>query len=176
MELLRVCNLSLEYKTGNGLLRAITDVSFSLEKGVTLGVVGESGCGKSTLIKAIIGLIPENGRISAGQVLFDGQDLVPMNYNQLRAVRWRRIALINQAAMNAFNPVHRVGDQIVEVMTVQGGMSKAESKKRAARLFEIVGLEAKRLSDYPHQLSGGNAPAMHDRHGPGLGAGTDHCR
>lgn len=155
MNILEVRNLSVEYGTSKGTVEAIDNVSFSLRKGESLGIVGESGCGKSTVMKSLLRLLPENGQISNGQVLFEDQDLARLEYKDLRRVRWKEIALINQAAMNAFNPVYRIGDQIMEVMTVQGNMSKKEAEKRAVELFSIVGLDSKRLKDFPHQLSGG---------------------
>lgn len=155
MSILEVKNLSVEYMTSKGPVKAIDGVSFSIERGEALGIVGESGCGKSTILKSLLRLLPENGVISEGQVLFDGLDLVQLDQEGLRDVRWKKIALINQAAMNAFNPVYRVGEQILEVMTIQGGLSRKEAQAKAIELFSIVGLDAKRLNDFPHQLSGG---------------------
>lgn len=124
---MKVKDLSVSYRTFKGDVTAVQDFSMTLEKGESLGLVGESGCGKTTVMKSLIRLLSDNGFISGGEVLVDGKDLVPMSYEELREVRWRKIALINQAAMNAFNPVYTIGDQICEVITVQGGMTKKDA-------------------------------------------------
>ena len=154
--MLEVKNLVTEYKGENGTLKAVDNLSFSLKDGESLGVVGESGCGKSTIMHSLLRLLPDNGSIKSGEILLDGnRDIAKMSFNELRSVRWKEIAFITQSAMNAFNPVYRILDQMVEVMTIQGGYTKADAEKKAEKLFELVGLEAKRLKDYPHQLSGG---------------------
>ena len=153
--LLDVENLTVEYKTPKGPLRAVDDVSFAVAPGEAVGVVGESGCGKSTVMKALLRLLPQGGRIVGGHIRFRGDDVVTMDEVRLRSVRWRQMALITQSAINALNPVYRVGDQIAEVLVVHTGMGKREALERAATLFRWVGLDPKRLTSYPHQLSGG---------------------
>lgn len=155
MSLLQVENLTVQYKLPTGYVNAIENVSFSLEEGEALGVIGESGCGKTTLMKAVLRLLADNGRIASGHIRFRGTDLVPLSTKELAEFRWNEISVITQSSMNALNPVAKVGDQIAEVLTIKGGMSRQDAWQRAGELFAIVGLEAKRLHDYPHQLSGG---------------------
>jgi len=155
MPLLEVDALQVEYRLADGTMQALDRVSFALEEGEAMGVIGESGCGKSTLMKALLRLLPDNGRISEGSVLFRGRDLGRMGDAELARLRWNEMALIPQSSMNALNPVYRVGDQIVEVLTVKGGLGRREAWERAGELYRMVGLEEKRLHDYPHQLSGG---------------------
>lgn len=155
MALLDVQDLRTEYRTAAGRLMAVDGISFSVSEGEALGVIGESGCGKSTIMKSVLRLLPDGARIAGGQVRFRGEDLGAMSPERLNRLRWNEIALISQSSMNALNPVYRVGDQIVEVLTVKGAMPRREAEVRAAELFRVVGLDAKRLRDYPHQLSGG---------------------
>ena len=155
MPLLDVADLRVEYQLPGGSLRAVESVSFGLEKGGTMGIVGESGCGKSTLMKALLRLLPANARITGGSIRFKGQDLVPLRDDELRRLRWKEIAYVPQSALNALNPVYRVGEQIAEAIMVHQGKSRKEAWERAKTLFNWVGLEAKRLDAYPHQLSGG---------------------
>lgn len=155
MSLLEVRNLQTEYKTAGGILNAVQDVSFTVEEGEALGVVGESGCGKSTVMKSILQLLPVNGRITNGSIIYKGEDITSYNVKELRNIRWREISIISQGAMNSFNPVYTIGDQLIEVMIVQGNYNEVEAQDRAEELFNIVGLDRKRLNDYPHQMSGG---------------------
>lgn len=155
MVLLEVKNLDIDYMTKEGPLKAVSDISFTLEEGERLGLVGESGCGKTTLAKCIMKLLPSNGVISKGEMIFKGDDLVPKTAEEIRKLRWKEISMIAQSAMNALNPVYRVGDQIVEAIQAHVSMSYDDAMKRAGELFELVGLERKRLRDYPHQMSGG---------------------
>jgi peptide/nickel transport system ATP-binding protein len=156
MVLLEVENLSIGYKTSKGYLHAVEGVSFTLEAGRSLGFVGESGCGKTTLGMALMGLLPPNGVIGQGRILFDGEDLLQKTPDEMRDVRWREIAMIFQAAMNALNPVQRVRDQIAEaLLTHDASMGKEEAFEKVAGLFQLVGLPKKRMGDYPHQYSGG---------------------
>ncbi|MHA6253128.1 ABC transporter ATP-binding protein [Oceanobacillus sp. CAU 1775] len=155
MALVEVRNLDIDYHTQNGPLKAVSDISFTLEEGERLGLVGESGCGKTTLAKSLMRLLPENGVVSKGEILFKGQDIVKMEDEEIRKLRWSQISMIAQSAMNALNPVYRVGSQIVEAIQAHADMSDQEAMNRAAELFNLVGLERKRLRDYPHQMSGG---------------------
>jgi len=156
MSLLEVQNLSITYQTRGGPLRAVEDISFFLEEGKTLGFVGESGCGKSTIGLALMGLLPPNATITSGRILFNGRDLVGLSETDLRQIRWQKIAMIFQAAMNALNPVHRVADQVAEaILAHTPGISKADSLTKVQELFDLVEIPAKRMNDYPHQYSGG---------------------
>jgi peptide/nickel transport system ATP-binding protein len=155
MALLQLKNIDITYTLGKGSLKAVDDVSFSLEKGKSLGVVGESGCGKTTIAKSIMRLLPKNGEISSGSIFFNGEDLVKKSKEEMRKYRLNEIAMISQSAMNALNPVYTIGYQITEGILAHDAMGKKAADRRAAEVFEMVGLEAKRLTSYPHQLSGG---------------------
>lgn len=153
--LLKVEDLKVCYKLRDGLVHAVNGVSFELEKGEGLGLVGESGCGKTTVAKAILRLLGPFGEIISGKILFDSKDLVHADEREIREIRWKKISMIPQSAMNALNPVFRVGDQLVEAILTHEKIPKKEAWSRADELFEIVGIDKKRLKDYPHQLSGG---------------------
>ncbi|MFH1935764.1 MAG: ABC transporter ATP-binding protein [Pseudomonadota bacterium] len=155
MALLDIKNLSIHYGTKRGHVKAVEDVTFSVSEGGTLGLVGESGCGKTTIAKAIIKLLPRNGEISGGEILFKGRDLVGLTVEEIRRVRWEEIAVISQSAMNSLNPVVRVGNQIIEAMQTHRQVSRNEASERMAEVFELVGLSYERARDYPHQFSGG---------------------
>ena len=156
MALLEVDNLSIGYRTKQGYLKAVEGVSFTLDEGKSLGFVGESGCGKTTIGMALMGLMPPNGSIGQGRILFEGQDLLKMTEAQRRETRWSRIAMIFQAAMNAMNPVQRVGDQIAEAILVHNpGVEKEAALSQVEALFDLVGIPRDRLRGYPHQYSGG---------------------
>jgi len=152
--LLDVKNLKVEYLTTRGPVRAVEDVSFSLEPGDVMGLAGESGSGKSTIAHAMLRILPPPALITGGQVLFQGQDVLSMNMRQLEKFRWQSMSIVFQSAMNALNPVMRIRDQLCDVMQ-HHGLSPAEARQRSARLFDLVGIEQKRLDAYPHQLSGG---------------------
>lgn len=155
MNLLEVKNLYIDYITQEGTLNVVNDVSFDLKQGESLGLVGESGCGKTTIAKAIMRLLPNNGVISGGEIIFKNEDIVKKNKEEIRKLRLNEIAMISQSAMNSLNPVYTVGAQLEEGIMAHSNASKAEARKRAEEVFEIIGLDAKRLSSYPHQMSGG---------------------
>ena len=155
MALVEVRNLDIEYRTQKGPLKAVSDISFTLEEGERLGLVGESGCGKTTLAKSLMRLLPDNGVVANGEIIFKGRDLVKLSDEEVRKLRWSEISMIAQSAMNALNPVYRVGAQIVEAIQAHTDMSDEDAMNRAAELFHLVGLESMRLRDYPHQMSGG---------------------
>lgn len=156
MALLEVENLSIGYQTRKGPLNAVEEVSFSLEAGRSLGFVGESGCGKTTLGMALMRLLPKNGFIQSGKILFDGENLLAKSEDEMRQIRWRKMAMIFQAAMNALNPVHRVSDQIAEAILAHNPeLEKLEAYEQVKGLFQLVGLPTNRMRDYPHQYSGG---------------------
>jgi peptide/nickel transport system ATP-binding protein len=155
MSLLRVENLKVYYRTRGATVRAVDGVSFEIEKGEYFGLVGESGCGKTTLSRAILRLLPPNSDIVEGHIWFDGKDLATLSQKQLRSLRWSQISFVPQSALNALDPVVRVGDQIVEAIQAHQKVSRDECLQRAADLFGMVGLDPRRLRDYPHQYSGG---------------------
>jgi peptide/nickel transport system ATP-binding protein len=142
---------------GSPAVTAVDDVSFQIAAGETLGLVGESGSGKSVTAFSILRLLQPPGRVSGGQVLFEGRDLLALPEREMRAVRGARISLIFQEPMTALNPVMRVGDQIAEALLVHGQASKSEARSRAVDLLTAVRIPepAQRVRDYPHQLSGG---------------------
>ena len=153
--LLSVDNLAVEYHTARGAVRAVDGASFSVPEGSITGLVGESGCGKTTAARAITGVIAGNARITSGALVFKGRDLIAGGEAEWRKARWREIAFVPQSAMNSLNPVHRVGAQIEEVLVHRGGLRRAGARARARELFELVGRNASRLVEYPHQFSGG---------------------
>lgn len=150
---LQVRELSVEYRTGQGTLRAVDEVSFSVPRGRTVGLVGESGSGKSTLVTALLGLTRPPGRVVAGNVELNGHDLGPALRSLLRAARGRQIALVPQSAMNALNPAYPVQGQVAEAAALTRDPPAARA--RAAELLELVGIPASRRRAYPHELSGG---------------------
>ena len=156
MDLLTVENLTILYRTRRGCLTAVDQVSFSLPQGRCLGLVGESGSGKSTIGIASLGLLPKNAEVASGRILLDGQDLLKLAPEALRTVRWNKIAMIFQAAMNSLNPIQRVEDQIIEAIRTHAPQtSRNEAAARVAELFRQVGIPDQRRKDYPHQFSGG---------------------
>jgi oligopeptide/dipeptide ABC transporter ATP-binding protein len=156
MPLLEVRNLSTDFITPEGVaLRAVDNLSFTLERSETLGLVGESGCGKTTAMLSLLRLLPASGRIAQGQVLFDGEDLLALSPAEFRQRRWRDIAMVFQGAMNALNPVRTVGDQVREAIITHLPWERDKLGQRVGELLELVGIPAWRASQYPHQYSGG---------------------
>jgi oligopeptide/dipeptide ABC transporter ATP-binding protein len=155
MALLEVRDLSIDYEVDGGYLRAVRGVSFQLREGESLGLVGESGCGKTTASKALLKVLPPNGRITGGSIRLKGRDLVPLTEDEMREVRWRDVSMVFQSSMNALDPVYRIRDQIVEAIKLHEKISRRDAVSRAEELFSLVGIDRKRLRDYPHQLSGG---------------------
>ena len=153
---LEVANLSLDYLTRQGAVQAVREVSFRLEPGQSLGLVGESGCGKTSIANCLMRLLPDNARLNGGRIMLDGQDLLKLSEEEMRRYRWRRISMVFQAAMNSLDPVYRVGHQIVEAIEAHGVESTVgEARERVARLFRMVGLDPQLIDRYPHQFSGG---------------------
>lgn len=153
---LKVVDLALRYSTRQGEVKAIQDVSFDLARGQSLGLVGESGCGKTSLANCLMRLLPDNARLVGGQVFLDGQDLLSLSEEEIRKVRWRRISMVFQAAMNSLDPVYKVGEQVVEAIeTHDVETTVADARERVARLFQMVGLDPQLMERYPHEFSGG---------------------
>lgn len=156
MALLEIENLSIGYRSRRGMVTAVEGVGFALERGRALGLVGESGCGKTTIGKALMGLLPPNAEVLEGSIRFDGIQLAGAADDVLQMIRWNRISMIFQAAMNALNPIHRVGDQVAEaVLTHSPELHLWDAADRVAELFRLVGIPPARRNDYPHQYSGG---------------------
>jgi peptide/nickel transport system ATP-binding protein len=153
--LLDIRGLCVEYLTPNGAVRAAEDVWLRIAPGEIVGLAGESGCGKSTVAQAIMRLLRPPAVITDGQVLVDGDDVLDMDAQELTRFRWRKVALVFQSAMNALNPVMKLGDQIADVIIHHLGASRTAARARAAELLDLVGIDAKRLDAYPHELSGG---------------------
>jgi oligopeptide/dipeptide ABC transporter ATP-binding protein len=153
--LLEVRDLKTYFRLESGTVRAVDGVSFRLDYGEALGIVGESGCGKTTTALSLVQILPSNARIAGGEISLMGIDLVKKTENQLRRYRWREISIVFQGAMNALNPVQRVIDQIAEPIEQRLGESKSRSLARARELLELVGIPKDRGSSYPHELSGG---------------------
>lgn len=153
---LDVQNLSVTYRMDDGPdVPAVQNVSFTVKRGKTFGIVGESGCGKTTAMRALIGLLDENGEVTGGRVKLNGRDLTELSHAELRGVRWSEVAMIPQNVMNALNPVETVGSQIVDVICLHTDRSQEAARDHAADLFDRVGLDPARMADYPHEFSGG---------------------
>jgi oligopeptide/dipeptide ABC transporter ATP-binding protein len=154
--LLQVEDLRLSYRTSQGIVQAVDGVSFELGRGQAMAIIGESGCGKSSLTRAILRLTPRNVAASSGRVLLDGEDVMALEEERFRReVRWARIALVAQAAMNSLNPVLKVGEQVTEPMRFNRGAGKAAALQRAQEVFHLVGIPGDFLDRYAFELSGG---------------------
>ena len=148
-------NLETHFDTRSGVVRAVDNVTFSLEKGESLGLAGESGCGKTTTALSIIRLLPHNGRIVGGSIAYDGKDLATLKESDIRRIRWKHISIVFQGAMNALNPVRRVDWQIAEAIALHDHISMDDAAGRVDELLELVGINPARKHDYPHEFSGG---------------------
>ncbi len=156
MPLLEVNNLGIRLQTPRGPADAVRGVDFSLERGDTVGLIGESGCGKSITVMSIMGLLPEGANVS-GSIRFDGQELVGMPDRQMDRIRGNRIGMIFQEPMTALNPVHTIGKQVAEPLRLHRGLNASAAEKEAIALLDRVGIPqaARRIDAYPHQFSGG---------------------
>ena len=152
---LAVEDLRIRYRTSRGDAQAIDGISFEINDGEYLGLVGESGCGKSTVAKAVIGILPDNGKVVGGSIRYRGRELVGLPKAAMRRLRWADIALVPQSAMNGFDPVYTVEQQLQEAITAHRSMPAGARKDRIDEMFAMVGIEKTRLTDYPHQFSGG---------------------
>ena len=155
-KLLEINNLSIHYFADKMVFKAVNGVNLSLERGQTVGLVGETGAGKTTTALGIMGLIPSPpGKVVSGEILFEGKNLLKMSAKEMRKVRGKKISMIFQDPMTALNPVLTVGDQITEVIKLHEKCSTLEAAAKAKEMLEMVGIPAERFSDYPHQFSGG---------------------
>ncbi|NLM38507.1 MAG: ABC transporter ATP-binding protein [Firmicutes bacterium] len=156
--LLSVRNLKTHFYTEDGIVPAVDGISFDLERGGTLGIVGESGCGKSVTSLSIMGLIPSPpGKIVDGEILFEGRDLTKLSEAEMRKIRGNEISMIFQEPMTSLNPVFTIGNQIMEAIMLHQKLDKAAARKKAIEMLSLVGIPSpeKRIDEYPHQLSGG---------------------
>jgi oligopeptide/dipeptide ABC transporter ATP-binding protein len=155
--LLEISNLTTAFPGEDRLLKAVDGVSFSIQKGEVLCLVGESGCGKSMTALSILQLVPPPGSIIGGEVLFDGRDLMKLEQEDIRLIRGDRISMVFQEPMSALNPVFTLGDQVAEVLRIHRNMDRREANLKAVQLLEQVGIPdpERRAGEYPHQMSGG---------------------
>lgn len=153
--LLQVRDLVIEYQAGEDVVHAVDHLSLELAVGDSLGLVGESGSGKSSLAVALLRMLPENARVAGGRVVFDGADVVEMSKDELRRFRWQRMAVVFQAAMSSFNPVRRIGDQLVEAYQAHQDAPASQIRTLAVEEFGRLDLAPELLDHYPHELSGG---------------------
>jgi len=156
--LLSVKGLVTQFFTEDGIVKAVDGVDYDLEEGETLGLVGESGCGKSVSALSILRLIPNPpGRVVAGEVIFEGQDLLKLTEDEMRHIRGNRISMVFQEPMTSLNPILTIGRQITEPLELHMGLTPNQATDRAAELLTLVGIPdaAARIGDYPHQFSGG---------------------
>ena len=156
-KLLEVKDLEVVFNTEDGLMTAVNKISFSINKGETIGIVGESGCGKSVTSLAIMRLLAANGRIKSGKILFAGKDLLATSEKEMRYIRGNEISMIFQEPMTSLNPVLTIGNQIEETIRLHQGLTKKQALEKSIEALKVVGipLPEKRIKEYPHQLSGG---------------------
>ena len=154
--LLEVKDLTMHFSTLEGDVNAVDKVSFELNKGESIGFAGESGCGKTSLGLTILKLLPSNAKILGGSIVFDGMDLLSKSEEEVRQqFRWKRMAMVFQGSMNAFCPVHRIGDQIAEAIMLHQNVTRARANKRVQEVLSLVGIDPSRANNYPHEFSGG---------------------
>ena len=152
---LSIQDLDVDYKVDDKRVAALRDINIDIHKADRVGLVGESGCGKSTLLKAIMGVLPSNADTPNGKIELNTVNLLAADQETLRQTRWAHISMITQSALNALNPVHRVGAQIEEAILSHKNIPREDARIRAIELFNLVGVDPARLNDYPHQFSGG---------------------
>lgn len=155
MKLLEVKNLKTYFTIKQGTVKAVDGISFDLDYGEALGLVGESGCGKTTSALSIAHILPKEGEIVGGQILLEGVDLAGMSEKEINKYRWNDVSICFQGAMNALNPVMKIGEQIAEAIELHQGLDSKEALKKAASLLELVDIPGERISNYPHEFSGG---------------------
>ena len=157
MPVLEVRDLRTSFRTDDGIVKAVDGVTFSVERGKTLGIVGESGCGKSVTCLTIMGLNNRRNTVSSGEALFNGENLLELSPRRLRDLRGNDVAMIFQDPMTSLNPVHTIGKQLVEAVMLHRDVTKKGAKLRALELLKAVGIprSERRIDDFPHQFSGG---------------------
>lgn len=155
-ELLNVKDLVVEFTSGGKVVHAVNGVSFSLNKGETLGLVGETGAGKTTIAKSILHILPDRAaKICGGSIELEGQDMFQLKERELRSIRGNKISMIFQDPMTALDPVYTVGDQIAEAIGLHEKLTKKQAAEKAVKMLEMVGIPGERAGEYPHQFSGG---------------------
>lgn len=155
-KILEIKDLTIHYVTDDEVVKAVNDISISLEEGESLGLVGETGAGKTTTAMGILGLVPDPpGKVINGEIFYKGKNLLTLSESEMRKIRGHEISMIFQDPMTALNPVLTVGDQISEVIRLHQKVSKPEALRRAMDMMEMVGIEGGRCNEYPHQFSGG---------------------
>ncbi len=156
MSMLEIKDLTIHYITDDGVVKAVNGINLEVDKGETLGLVGETGAGKTTTALGILNLVPDPpGKIIGGEILFNGEDLLKKPIAELRKIRGNEIAMIFQDPMTALNPVLTVGEQIAEVIRLHEKCTVMEAERKACAMLEMVGIPAERMTEYPHQFSGG---------------------
>ncbi len=157
MSMLEVSHLKTEFRVKRGIVKAVNDVSFSVDKGEILAIVGESGSGKSVTSLSVMGLIRSPGKVTGGNIVFDGEELTKKSSKAMRSIRGDKISMIFQEPMTSLNPVARIGDQICESILTHTSMNKKEAEAHAIEMLRLVGIPSpeQRMRDYPHQMSGG---------------------
>jgi oligopeptide/dipeptide ABC transporter ATP-binding protein len=154
--LLEATDLTVRYRTNEGDVTAVSDASFRIGSGNYFGLVGESGCGKSTIARALMHGLPDNGFISSGEVTYKGRPIHDMSQEEFnQEIRWKEISWIPQSSMSSLDPLQRISEQVIEIADIHTDWTKAETKERLRDLFDVVGLQPERITDYPHQFSGG---------------------
>ena len=155
-KILEIKDLQVTYGSGDDTVKAVNNISLSLEKGELLGLVGETGAGKTTTALSVMRLIPNPpGKIVKGEIIYKGENLLKKSEREMRKIRGREISMIFQDPMTALNPMYTVGEQIAEVIRLHNSISRADALKEACRMMEVVGIEGNRHDEYPHQFSGG---------------------
>ena len=154
--ILKVENLKINFFTRKGIVYAVDDISFTLKKGETLGLVGESGCGKTTTVLGLMKMVPTPGEITGGRILIDGKDIIPLSENKMRQkVRWEKISMVFQGAMNCLTPVYTIEKQMMETIQEHKNIERLQAKKCIINYLNLVGLPEDIIRRYPHELSGG---------------------
>lgn len=158
--LLRIENLETIYRIREGIVKAVDGVSLEIDKGKSLGLIGESGCGKSTIVKSILRILESNGQVHKGKIIFENDDLIKMKDEKFNSLLWEKIALIPQSSMNSFDPVYKISTQMFEAIKLHRKDAKKNKEKYFSKMreyFSLMGLDSNRISQYPHQFSGGMA-------------------